>query len=116
MAALLVDEGVSRDLARQLVAQGYTVLHWLDIGHKGDHDALVFLAAQKRRLTVFTWNRDDFVFAATCWHNWGHGDHQGLIVPKEGKYRTQLLPPQLYPIMARFCADTTSFLNRIETF
>jgi Domain of unknown function (DUF5615) len=116
MAALLVDEGISRDLVQQLVGQGFSVIHWLAIGPKGTHDSLVFLAAQHRSLTVFTWNRDDFVFAAICWQNWGHGDHHSIIVPKQGKYRAQLPPAQLYPILVRHCADTSSFVNRIEWF
>lgn len=116
MAALLVDEGISRDLVQQLVGQGLSAIHWLDIGSKGTHDSLVFWEAQRRGLTVFTWNRDDFVFAAVCWQNWGHGDHHGIIVPKQGKYRAQLPPAQLYPILVHHSADTSSFVNRIEIF
>jgi len=116
MTALLVDEGISRDLVHQLVAQGLMAIHWLDIGSKGSHDAIVFWEAQRRQLTIFTWNRDDFMFAANCWQAWGHGEHHGMIVPKQGKYRTQLLTAQLYPILERYCLDTSSFVNRVEFF
>lgn len=113
MASLLVDEGIGRDLVASLVAQGFAAYHWLDFGPKHTHDSLVFLQAQQRGLTVFTLNRRDFVFAAICWQNWGIGDHQGLIASREGKQPT---PPVLLGVMQRFCADTTSFANRIELF
>lgn len=114
MASLLVDEGISRDLVQALVAQGCRAIHRLDIGRKGAHDASVFLAAQQRSLTLFTHNRDDYVFLVSTWAIWGHGDHQGIIAPR--KHKTQLTPPQLFPVMLRFCQDTSSFLNRIELF
>jgi len=113
MAALLVDEGIGRDLVQALVAQGYTALHVIDTGLKGTHDAVVFLEAQQRGLTVFTRNRDDFVFAATCWRSWSLGDHQGVIAPREGSQPSRA---DLYMAMLRFCADTSSFVNRIELF
>src|SRR5262249_1519275 len=113
MAQLLVDEGIGRNLVATLVAQGFTAHHWLEFGPKHGHDSLIFLEAQRRSLTIFTLNRKDFVFAATCWSNWGIGDHHGVIAPKEG---TQPLPPVLLSAMLRFCADTSSFVNRVETF
>ena len=67
MAALLVDEGIGRDLVQALVAQGYSALHVIDMGLKGAHDAIVFAEAQRQGLSVFTRNRDDFVFATICW-------------------------------------------------
>ncbi|MGH2517406.1 MAG: DUF5615 family PIN-like protein [Ktedonobacterales bacterium] len=108
-----MDEGIGRNLVVALVAQGFTAHHWLEFGAKHTHDSLVFLEAQRRGLTLFTLNRKDFVFAATCWTNWGLGDHRDVIAPKEG---AQPLPPLLLRAMQRFCADTSSFVNRIETF
>lgn len=115
MAALLVDEGIGRDLVQRLVAQGFPAIHWLDIGRKTAHDSVVFFEAQQRHLTVFTWNRDDYLFTATCWRNWSLGDHHGVIAPKKRR-NNQLPPPLLYPILVRYCQDTTSYLNRVELF
>lgn len=114
MAALLVDEGIGQHLVDMLITQGLNAIHWLSIGRKGVHDSVVFFEAQRRGLTVFTHNRDDYLLLATAWQNWGLGDHQGIIAPRQ--HKTQLPPSQLYPIMAQFCADTSSFVNRIELF
>ena len=114
MAALLVDEGIGRDLAQALTGEGFTVVHWLDIGSKGASDSLVFLEAQRRDLTIFTYNRDDYLLLADAWRIWGHGDHHGVIARPR---RAQQLPPsQTLQIMRRYCADTSSFVNRIELF
>jgi predicted nuclease of predicted toxin-antitoxin system len=75
MARLLVDEGIRRHLVAALVAQGYEARHWLEVGPKGAHDSLVFWEAQRLGLTLFTLNRNDFIFAAICWTNWGLGAH-----------------------------------------
>jgi hypothetical protein len=114
MAALLVDEGIGRDLVQALVTQGFTAHHWLEVGPKGVSDAIVFLAAQQRALTIFTYNRDDYVLLATAWHSWGHGDHHSLI-PRP-KRTPQLSLGHTLQVMARYCADTSSFINRIELF
>lgn len=114
MAALLVDEGIGRDLVAALVAQGFTAHHWLEFGSKGINDSLVFLEAQRQRLTVFSYNRDDYRLLADAWRNWGHGDHYGIITRPKGAH--QLSPTQTLQVMAQFCADTTSFINRIEYF
>jgi hypothetical protein len=114
MAALLVDEGIRRDLVRAMVTQGFSALHWLDIGTRQANDSIVFLEAQRRGLSVFTHNREDFVLLATAWRNWGLGDHQGVIAPMPRKQ--QLAPLQLYPVMVRYCADNSLFVNRIELF
>jgi len=53
VAALLVDEGIGRDLVQALVAQGFVAHHWLEFGPKGSHDSLVFAEARRRGLTVF---------------------------------------------------------------
>lgn len=113
MASLLVDEGIGKNLVAAVVAQGFTAIHWLDIGRKHSHDSLVFLAAQQRKLTVLTLNRDDFIFTATCWANWGLGSHHGVISPREGP---QPSPATLLRVMLQYCADTSSFLDRIEIF
>lgn len=48
MTALLADEGIGTDPVALVVNQGYTALHWLQIGAKGAHDSRVFLEAQQR--------------------------------------------------------------------
>ena len=114
MASLLVDEGIGRDLAQALVAEGFVAYHWLECGPKGAHDSLVFAEAQRRGLTIFTHNRDDYLLLATTWRNWGHGDHFGVITGRKG--RQQPSPTQLLVMLRRYCADTSSFINRVEFF
>jgi hypothetical protein len=46
MAELLIDEGIGRDLAQALRAQGYRAFHALEFLPKGASDALVFQLAQ----------------------------------------------------------------------
>lgn len=113
MASILVDEGISRALVADAVAQGMTAIHAIDIGLKSQHDSLVFLEAQRRGLTMLTLNRDDFIFCATSWRNWGHGDHFGIVAPKEGPQPTK---NELLRVLLRVCADTSTWLNRIELF
>lgn len=113
MAQLLVDEGIGRNLVQDLVARGFVAFHAIDLGFKGMHDARIFLEAQQRKLTIFTRNRVDFVFAATCWSTWGHGAHQGLIAPRAGTMPT---PAELAAAMLHYCADSSSFVDRIELF
>lgn len=114
MAALLVDEGIGRDLVLMILAQGYTAHHWLDVGAKGASDALVFWEAQRRHLTLFTYNRDDYLLLVSAWQAWGLGDHHGMIT--RAKRSPQLPPAQTLQIMVRYCRDTAPFINRIEYF
>src|SRR5579862_7843205 len=79
MADLLVDEGIGLNLVLQLRAQGFRIFHTLEFLPKGAADSLVFLEAQRRQLTVFTWNRDDYTLLAHAWRDWGHGSHYGVI-------------------------------------
>lgn len=109
-----MDEGIGRDLVQTLVAQGLPAYHWLQFGPKGANDSLVFLEAQQRSLTIFTYNRDDYVLLATAWHNWGHGHHHGIIA--RPKRAPQLTPAQTLQIMEQYCRDTSTFVNRIELF
>lgn len=113
MAQLLVDEGIGRNLVQDLVAQGFVVFHAIDLGLKGMHDARIFLEAQRRNLTIFTRNRVDFIFAATCWTTWGLGTHHGIIAPRAGTMPT---PAELAATLLRYCADSSSFADRIELF
>lgn len=114
MAALLIDEGIGINLVLRLRAQGFRIFHTLEFLPKSAHDSLVFLEAQTRGLTVFTWNRDDFRLLAGAWANWGHGDHYGVISRLEGEQ--QLDNPQTYSVLERYCRDASSYLNRIELF
>jgi predicted nuclease of predicted toxin-antitoxin system len=113
MAQLLVDEGIGRNLVQDLVVQGNAAFHAIDLGLKGMHDARIFLEAQQRKLTIFTRNREDFVFAATCWTAWGLGPHHGIIAPRAGTMPT---PAEIAAEMLRFCADSSSFIDRIALF
>ncbi len=74
MANLLVDEGIGRDLVRQLRTQGFRIFHALEVVQKGDRDSLVFLEAQRRSLAVFTYNHRHFVLLAHAWSDWGLGE------------------------------------------
>lgn len=114
MAELLIDEGISRDLVLRLRAQGFRIFHALEFLPKGAHDHLVFLEAQQRGLTIFTWNRKDFMLLSEAWRDWGHGDHQGVISRPE-RY-PQLNPAQTYLALERYCRDASSYRNRIELF
>jgi hypothetical protein len=76
MADLLVDEGIGQDLVFRLRVQGLRAFHTLEFLPKGASDSLVFLEAQKRGLTIFTWNRDDYVLLGEAWREWGHGSHR----------------------------------------
>ncbi|MBA2679027.1 MAG: DUF5615 family PIN-like protein [Ktedonobacteraceae bacterium] len=113
MAALYVDEGISRQLVIDLVAQGFVIVHALDLGPKGRHDTVLFREAQQRQTTIFTLNRADFLFLATAWQEWGLGNYFGIITPKPGKQPTPIVIAQT---LLQYCRDTSSFINRIELF
>lgn len=114
MADLLIDEGIGQHLVQQLRSQGYRIFHTLEFLPKGASDSLVFLEAQRRHLTVFTWNRGDFILLAEAWQNWGHGSHFGVISRPEGA--KQPSAPDIYLALERYCRDTSSFVDRIELF
>ena len=114
MADLLVDEGIGQDVAQQLRARGLRIFHTLEFHPKGTSDALVFLEAQQRKLTIFTWNRDDYILLAEAWNVWGQGDHHGIIT--RAKNRPQLSPQHTMPILEQYCLDPASFVNRIVLF
>jgi hypothetical protein len=113
MTALLVDEGIGRDLVAALVNQGCVAYHWLQIGTKGAHDSEIFHESQIRQLTIFTLNHEDFVFASICWLNWKMGVHHGVIAPHRGP---QPSPARLLQLLEWYCSDQSSFINRIELF
>jgi hypothetical protein len=97
-----------------LVSQGYQAFHWLEIGPKGASDAAIFLAAQQRSLTLFTYNRDDYLLLIAAWQIGGHGDQHSLITLLKGT--PQLPPATTLAIMQRYCADPSSFINRVVFF
>ena len=114
MAHLLIDEGIGRHFAVVLRAQGFRAHHALEFLPKGAHDQLIFFEAQRRRLTIFTWNRGHYELLAEAWSDWGLGDHHGVITRPDR--RPQLTNAQLLPLLARYCADAASYINRIELF
>lgn len=114
MAEVLVDEGIGQDITQRLQAQGLHAFHTLEFLAKGASDALVFLEAQRRALTIFTWNRDDYVLLTEAWLHWGHGSHYGVITRPVG--RQQLSKPDIYLVLEQYCRDSSSFVDRIELF
>lgn len=84
MIRVLIDEGISRDIAHDLRSRGYDVVHALDLGLKSQSDPVVFRAAQSRSAAICTKNRDDYVLLGTAWHEWGLGSHHGIIAPRRG--------------------------------
>ncbi len=81
MLRLLLDEGVSREIKRELVSRGHDVEHVLDLGLKAQPDPLIFLTAQRRQSALYTLNRTHFELLVSAWTTWGHEPHSGLIVP-----------------------------------
>jgi Domain of unknown function (DUF5615) len=114
MAELLIDEGIGQDLAQLLRAQGLPAFHALEFLPKGSSDALVFLEAQTRALTIFTWNPDDYALLAEAWRYWGHGAHHGVISRPIGQ--RQLSKPETHRVLEQYCRDGSSFVDRIELF
>jgi hypothetical protein len=114
MADLLVDEGTGQDLVFRLRPQGLHACHILEFLPRGAANSLVLLEAQKRTLTNFTWNRDDYVLLGHAWCDWGHGSHHGVISWPVGS--RQLAPADTYVALEGYCRDTSSFVDRIELF
>ncbi|MDE3228845.1 MAG: DUF5615 family PIN-like protein [Chloroflexota bacterium] len=85
MLRILLDEGISRAVARELRASGYDVEHAIDLSMKGQPGPIVFLAAQRQAAVVCSLNRLDYVLLATAWEAWGLGSHAGLITPRPGR-------------------------------
>lgn len=85
MLRLLLDEGVSREIKRELVSRGYDVEHVIDLGLKAQADPLIFLTAQQRSSALYTLNRAHFELLVSAWTAWGHPPHAGLIVPPGGQ-------------------------------
>lgn len=85
MLRLLLDEGVSREVKRELVSRGFDVEHVLDLGLKAQADPLIFLTAQQRQSALYTLNRAHFELLVSAWTIWGHAPHAGLIVPMKGQ-------------------------------
>lgn len=88
MIRVLIDEGISRDIARDLRSGGYEVVHALDLGLKSQSDPVVFHAAQSRSAAICTKNRDDYVLLASAWREWRLGTHHGIITPRRGPQPT----------------------------
>lgn len=85
MLSLLLDEGVSREVKRELRSRGYDVEHVLDLGLKAQPDPVVFLTAQQRQAALYTLNRSHFELIVTAWTTWALGSHAGLILPLKGQ-------------------------------
>lgn len=83
---LLLDENISRQVARALTKQGYDVVHVFDLGLQGRADPVIFHAAQVRQAAIVTANRADFELLVIAWDTWRLGGHQGLILPRRGTH------------------------------
>jgi hypothetical protein len=83
---LLLDENISRQVARALSGQGYDVAHVFDLGLQGKSDPVIFHTAQVRQAAVVTGNRADFELLVIAWDTWRLGTHHGLILPRRGKH------------------------------
>ncbi len=83
---LLLDENISRRVARALREQGYDVQHVFELGLQGSSDPVVFHAGQVRQAAICTANRVDFELLAGAWSTWGMGQHHGLLMPRRGKF------------------------------
>lgn len=79
MLRILLDEGISRAVTRELQSSGYAVEHVLDLSLKGQPDPIIFHVAQQRVAAICTLNRADYLLLATAWTAWGLGLHFGLI-------------------------------------
>jgi hypothetical protein len=114
MADLLVDEGIGVHVVQHLRGLGLQAVHALEALPKGSRDSHVFSIAQARALTVFTWNREDYILLAYAWRDWGHGDHHGITTRRPG--RPQMTAQQTIAVLTRFCTDSSSYINRVELF
>ena len=83
---LLLDENISKQVARALREQGYDVQHVFDLSLQGSADPVVFHTAQVRQAAICTANRVDFELLASAWDTWGLGHHHGLLLPRRGKF------------------------------
>lgn len=110
MLRVVLDEGVSREVVRQLVAQGHTAEHALDLGLKSQPDPYVFIAAQNRRAVLCSSNRRDYVMLEIAWRIWGVGAHYGLIVPRPN---TQPMPREWVQALTQLDASGVSLTNRV---
>lgn len=98
MLRILLDEGISRAVARDLRASGYTVEHALDLNLKGQPDPIIFQAAQQRAAAVCSLNRADFLLLAAAWTTWGAGIAHRADYPSSGP---STKPCRDHPIAAR---------------
>lgn len=71
MLRILLDEGISRAVTRDLQSSGYAVEHALDLNLKGQPDPVIFQAAQQRVAAICSLNRADFVLRTAAWTLWG---------------------------------------------
>src|SRR6266852_555707 len=107
---VLLEEGISRDVARALIAQGYQAGHVLDLGMKQVQDPVIFLAAQQRQAVVCTSHRRDFALLAIAWTTWGHGSHQGVITARRSK---QPMPDEWIRDITRLLASQRPLLDQM---
>lgn len=110
MLRILLDEGISRAVARDLSASGYTVEHALDLNLKGQPDPIIFQAAQQRAAAVCSLNRADFLLLAAAWTTWGLGSHAGLITPRPGR---QPNPAAITQSLRALCDSLSSLRGQV---
>jgi len=103
-------KGISREVARQLNAQGYVVEHALDLGLRAQGDPLVFQEAQRRQSAIVTLNRADFELLVTAWVAWELGSHHGMITPRRGRQST---PGELFQQFSLLLARVPSIADPV---
>jgi Domain of unknown function (DUF5615) len=107
---ILLDEGISRAVARDLQASGYAIEHALDLNLKGQPDPIIFHIAQQRLAAICTLNRADYLLLALAWTAWGLGPHSGLITPRPGR---QPKPAAITQTLRALCDQTTTLQGQV---
>ncbi|HEX6817590.1 MAG TPA: DUF5615 family PIN-like protein [Ktedonobacterales bacterium] len=106
---MLLDEGVSREVKRELRRHGHDVEHVLDLGLKAQPDPVIFLTAQQRQAALYTLNRTHFELLVSAWTTWALGSHAGLILPIKG----QPSPSHVISSLHELLEHVPSLLNQI---
>ncbi len=110
MLRILLDEGISRAVARDMQASGYAVEHALDLNLKAQPDPIIFQAAQQRLAAICMLNRADYLLLATAWTAWGLGTHAGLITPRPGR---QPRPTAITQSLRALCVSLSTLQGQV---
>ena len=106
---ILLDEGISREVARELTASGYDRQSILDLGLKAQPDPVIFRIAQERQAALCTLNRHDFHLLVIAWREWRLGPYAGLITPRAGR---QPKPGEIVQALRALCDAVSTLQNQ----